>query len=74
MVPSAAVVQQAVQAADPSLPVYAVRTGDELLATQLAQRRFATRLINAFAVAALLLAAFGLHGVIAYGIRQQPER
>ena len=69
--PSAAAVRKAVQDADPNLPVYAVRTGDELLAIQLAQRRFATRLIEAFAIVALCLAAFGLHGVIAYGIRQR---
>ena len=69
--PSAAAVQQAVQSVDPNLPLYAVRTGDELVATQLAQRRFATRLINAFAVMALLLAAFGLHGIIAYAVRQR---
>jgi ABC-type antimicrobial peptide transport system permease subunit len=48
-----------------------VRTGEELLASQLAQRRFATYLIYAFAFAALFLAAFGLHGVIAYGVRQR---
>ena len=58
-------------AADSNLPLYAVRTGDDLIAAQLAQRRFATRLINAFAVMALLLAAFGLHGIIAYGVRQR---
>jgi putative ABC transport system permease protein len=69
--PSAAAVQHAVQSVDPNLPLYAVRTGDELVATQLAQRRFATRLINAFAVMALLLAAFGLHGIIAYAVRQR---
>ena len=63
--------QQAVQSADPNLPIYAVRTGEELVAAQLAPRRFATRLINAFALAALLLAAFGLHGVIAYAVRQR---
>ena len=56
---------------DPNLPLYAVRTGEELIAAQLAQRRFATRLINAFAASALLLAAFGLHGIIAYGVRQR---
>ena len=69
--PTGAEVRKAVQDADPNLPVYAVRTGDELLEVQLAQRRFATHLIDAFAIAALCLAAFGLHGVIAYGIRQR---
>ena len=68
-----AVVEQAVQGADPNLPLYAVRTGEDLIAAQLAQRRFATRLINAFAVMALLLAAFGLHGIIAYGVRQRTQ-
>src|SRR6185503_16297056 len=69
--PPAALVEQAVQAADPNLPLYAVRTGEDLIAAQLAQRRFATRLINAFAMMALLLAAFGLHGIIAYSVRQR---
>jgi predicted permease len=69
--PSRAVLEAAVARTDPNLPVYAARTGDQLLATQLAQRRFVTTLINAFAAAALLLAAFGLHGVMAYGVRQR---
>ena len=69
--PSPAAVRKAVQDADANLPLYAIRTGDELLATQLAQRRFVTHLIDAFAIAALCLAAFGLHGVIAYAIRQR---
>lgn len=69
--PPAAAVRRAVQGADPNLPIYAVRTGGELLARQLAHRRFATYLVYAFAVAALFLAAFGLHGVIAYGVRQR---
>jgi hypothetical protein len=47
--PSAAVVQQAVQSADPNLPIYAVRSGEQLVAAQLvaaqlAARQFATRL------------------------------
>ena len=69
--PSAAVVQQAVQSVDPNLPIYAVRSGEELVAAQLAQRRFATGLINAFAAMAVLLAALGLHGIIAYAVRQR---
>jgi predicted permease len=69
--PSLNMVQAAVLDADPGLPIYAVRSGDELVAAQLSQRLFATRLINVFAGAALFLAAFGLHGVIAYGVRQR---
>jgi putative ABC transport system permease protein len=64
-------VRQAVQGADPNLPLYAVRSGEDLVSTELAQRRFAARLINVFAVTALFLAAFGLHGVIAYSVRQR---
>ena len=69
--PSPAVFQKAVADVDPNLPLYAIRSGEELCASQLAQRRFATHLLQAFALAALGLAAFGLHGVIAYGVRQR---
>ena len=69
--PSLSEIRTAVQDADPRLPIYAVRSGSELLAAQLAPRLFSTRLINAFALSALFLAAFGLHGVIAYGVRQR---
>jgi len=71
--PAPASFRRALTEADPNLPMFAIRTGDELLAAQLAQRRFATYLIQAFAAAALLLAAFGLHGVIAYGVRQRTQ-
>ena len=69
--PPLSLVQAAVLDADPGLPIYAVRSGNQLVAAQLSQRLFATRLINVFAGAALFLAAFGLHGVIAYGVRQR---
>jgi predicted permease len=69
--PASAAVRRAVLEADPNLPLYAVRSGEELLATQLAQRRFTTYLVNVFGLSALFLAAFGLHGVIAYSVRQR---
>jgi putative ABC transport system permease protein len=69
--PAASTIQHAVAAADGNLPVYSVRTGEGLVAAQLASRRFATTLINAFAISALLLAALGLHGVVSYGVRQR---
>jgi predicted permease len=69
--PAEAALREAVLGVDPNLPVYAVRSGRDLLSAQLAPRRFATRLINAFAAAALVLAAFGLHGMMTYGVRQR---
>ncbi len=69
--PSSGSLRQAVQDADRNLPLYAIRSGEDLLAIELAQRRFAARLINVFAATALFLAALGLHGVIAYSVRQR---
>jgi predicted permease len=67
--PSADVIRQAIQEADPNVPIYATRSVDELMDRGLAQRSFAARLIAAFALLALALASFGLHSVIAYNVR-----
>ena len=71
--PSADVVRQAIQQADPNVPIYASRSIDELMERGLAQRRFAARLIAAFAMLALALASFGLHSVIAYNVRLRTQ-
>ncbi|CAN5876437.1 hypothetical protein BH18ACI5_BH18ACI5_03530 [soil metagenome] len=67
--PSGDTIRAAVQEADPNVPLYAMRSVDDLAARGLAPRRFAARLIAAFALLALVLAAFGLHSVIAYNVR-----
>jgi len=67
--PSSEAIRAAVQESDPNVPLYAMRSIEELAGRGLAQRRFAARLIAAFAALALLLAAFGLHSVIAYNVR-----
>ena len=67
--PPSEVIRSAVQEADPNVPLYAMRSIEELAERGLAQRRFAARLIAAFAALAVLLAAFGLHSVIAYNVR-----
>jgi putative ABC transport system permease protein len=59
-------VRAEVQRVDPTIPVFGVRTMDFVLATYLAERRFALNLIAVFATVALLLASIGIYGVMAY--------
>lgn len=59
------------QALDPSLPVTGLRTLDEVVARSVSQPRFDMLLLRAFAMAALLLAALGIFGVMSYAVTQQ---
>jgi putative ABC transport system permease protein len=51
---------------DPNLPLYSVRTFDDIRREYLASRRFAMLMMAAFGVLAATLAGLGLYGVIAY--------
>jgi putative ABC transport system permease protein len=55
---------------DRDVPPYRVRSAEEVLALSLAERRFSTALIAAFALVALMLAAVGLYGVVSYSVTQ----
>ncbi len=58
-------VRHAIWSVDRNQPIVRAATMDELVASASADRRFAVLVFDAFAVAALLLAAAGIYGVLA---------
>jgi putative ABC transport system permease protein len=53
---------------DPSLPISAIRTMQEIVSSTVAQRRFQMTLTTLFALIALLLGAVGVYGVVSYSV------
>ena len=67
----AAALRQAVTGIDANLPVYEVSTMEERLFESVAQPRFRTALLGAFAALALVMALVGLYAVMAVSVAQR---
>jgi serine phosphatase RsbU (regulator of sigma subunit) len=63
-------IRRAIQSVDASQPIHNVTTISEIVHDSVSLERVGSFMISCFAVAALLMAALGVYGVVSYAVRQ----
>jgi putative ABC transport system permease protein len=66
-------IRHEIRAVDPGLPVFGIRSMNDVMETSLAPRRFSAELVAAFALVALLLASVGIYGLLSYLVGQRSQ-